>query len=322
MSELQKVSVYFGERKRAGGRLVADALLDLYAQHEIAVSALLRGVEGFGHKHQLRTDSSLSLSEDLPAVAIAVDTADRIATVRTEITAIAAGGLVTVAPIGTGAAAAASGARLTVYLGRSDRIGPAPAYIALCDLLRRREIDGATALLGVDGTVRGVRERARFFSRNARVPMMLTVVGTVETLERVAPELAALLPHAMITIEGLQVSKRDGSLLARPRLDIGSKVRLTIYSSESALIDGVPIHRALVRRLRAGGAGGATTLRGVWGFHGDHAPHGDRVLQLGRRVPMVTTVIGTARQMEASFAIVDELTAEQGLVTFEVVTES
>ena len=38
----------------------------------------MRGVEGFGIRHHLRTDSSLTLSEDLPAVAVAVDTRHRI----------------------------------------------------------------------------------------------------------------------------------------------------------------------------------------------------------------------------------------------------
>ena len=73
-----KLTAYFGERKRVGRRFVADALLDLYGRHQLATSVLLRGVEGFGLRHHLRTDSSLSLSEDLPAVAIAVDTRTRI----------------------------------------------------------------------------------------------------------------------------------------------------------------------------------------------------------------------------------------------------
>ena len=51
-----KLTSYFGERHRTDGRFVADALLDLYGRHELATSILLRGVEGFGLKHHLRTD--------------------------------------------------------------------------------------------------------------------------------------------------------------------------------------------------------------------------------------------------------------------------
>ena len=74
MTEYQKLTSYFGERQRSGGAFVADALLELYGRHKIAASILLRGTEGFGLKHHLRTDRVLTLSEDLPMVSVAVDT--------------------------------------------------------------------------------------------------------------------------------------------------------------------------------------------------------------------------------------------------------
>ena len=95
--------------------------------------------------------------------------------------------------------------------------------------------------------------------------------------------------------------------------------KLLVYTSEAALFHGQPIHRAVVRRLRAAGLSGATTLRGVWGFHGDHPPHGDRLFQLGRHVPAVTVVIDAPERIAAAFAIIDELTTHQGLVTIEAV---
>ena len=73
-----KLTSYFGERQRAEGRFAADALLDLYGRRGIATSILMRGTEGFGAKHRLRTDLSLTLSEDLPLIAIAVDSRPRI----------------------------------------------------------------------------------------------------------------------------------------------------------------------------------------------------------------------------------------------------
>ena len=67
------------------------------------------------------------------------------------------------------------------------------------------------------------------------------------------------------------------------------------------------------------GAAGATSLRGIWGYHGDHAPHGDTFSQLRRRVPVVTIVIDTPERCAEWFAIADELTRETGLVTSELV---
>ena len=182
-----------------------------------------------------------------------------------------------------------------------------PAFIAVCDLLHRRGIAGATALLGVDGTAHGRRERAAFFSRNAATPMMVIAVGSGMRIGRVLPELGALLRQPLLTLERVRICKRDGRSLTVPAsmgpppskgtvsgadatgLPLWQK--LMVYTSEAALHDGQPVHRAVIRRLRAAGISGATTQRGVWGFHGAHAPHGDRLLQFGRHVPVVTIVI-------------------------------
>lgn len=330
-----KLTAYFGERKRVGGRFVADALLDLYGRNQIAASVLLRGVEGFGLRHHLRTDRSLSLSEDLPAVAIAVDTRTRIEAVRDEAASLVRSGLVTLerARMQTGEitteplpAELDEAVKLTVYLRRQERVYRVPAFVAVCDLLHRRGIAGATTVLGVDGTTHGTRERARFFGRNADVPMMVIAVGSGLQIARVLPELGGLLRRPMITLERVRVCKRDGRLLETPhRLPATDEhgmalwQKLMIYNSEAALHNGQPIHRAITRQLRRSGAAGSTTLRGIWGFHDERPPHGDRLLQLGRQVPTVTIVIDTPERIAESFAVVHELTSERGLVTSEMV---
>ena len=330
-----KLTSYFGERHRAGGVFTADALLDLYGRSEMAASILLRGTEGFGLRQHLRTDRSLTLSEDLPLVAVAVDTRPRIEAVLEQTLRLNSPGLVTLERAilldGTDGADGVSpdpaeSAKLTVYLGRRERAYRAPAFVAVCDLLYRRGIAGATALLGVDGTSRGTRQRARFFGRNAEVPMMVIAVGSGAQIRRVVPELGGLLHDPLLTLERVRVCKRDGQLLGAPEALPGTDEhgralwqKLMIYTSEATQHQGQPIHRAVTRRLRAAGIAGVTTLRGVWGFHGDHRPHGDRVLSAARRVPVVTIVIDSPARMAAAFAIVDELTAERGLVTAETI---
>ena len=216
--------------------------------------------------------------------------------------------------------------KLTIYVGRQERVAGAPAFVAVCDLLHRRGIAGATALLGVDGTAHGVRQRARFFGRNAEVPMMIIAVGAGEQIGRVVPELGGLLERPLLTLERVTVCKRDGQLLSPPtplpatdEQGLAMWQKLMVYASEQARHGRSPLHVALVRRLRESGASGATCLRGVWGFHGDHAPHGDRLLQLRRHVPVVTIIVDTPERIADSFEIVDELTDEAGLVTSEMV---
>jgi PII-like signaling protein len=57
----------------------------------------------------------------------------------------------------------------------------------------------------------------------------------------------------------------------------------------------------------------------VWGYHGDHRPHGDSFWALRRRVPIVTVVLDTPERMLGWWEIVDRLTDETGLVTSETV---
>jgi PII-like signaling protein len=314
-----KLTIYLGERDRAGQGFAADALTEIYARHQLQTSVLLRGISGYGVKQHLRTDRQLTLSEDLPVVSVAVDTRPRIERVLGEVRALRVGGLVTTerarlisAPFD--ASGVAEQAKLTLYLGRQERLDGRPAHRVAVERLHAAGIAGATVLLGVDGTAHGVRRRARFFSRNAEVPVMVISVGDGPAMAAVLPELEA----ASATLERVRVLKRDGVRFGAPGAE-GPLQKLMVYSGEQARYEGRPLYSRLVRRLRAAGAAGATCLRGIWGYHGDHAPHGDTMWQLRRRVPVVTVVVDAPDRIARWFEIVDELTAETGLVTSELV---
>ena len=324
-----KLTTYFGERTRSTDGFLADALLDLYAASGVATSVVLRGIASFGPHHELRSDQSLTMSEDPPIAVAAVDTEDKVAGLADQVAAMTSRGLVTLerAQLAGPSALPLETAKLTVYLGRQDRADGRPAHRTVCDVLHRHGFVGASVFLGVDGTARGQRKRARFFSRNMGVPVMIIAVGTGNQVAGALPELETLLRDPVFTVERVQLCKRDGELLDRPAPlpasdDHGRALwqKLMVYTSEATLHDGAPIHRALVRRLLDSGvASGATALRGVWGFHGAHKPHGDRLIQLGRQVPVATIVVDSPERIARSFDIVDELTARHGLVTSELV---
>jgi PII-like signaling protein len=330
-----KLTIYFGERDRADGRFLSDALTEIYARHELQTSLVMRGVEGFGAKQHLRTDRLLSLSEDLPFVSVAVDTRERIEAAVADVNALSRHGLVTLerARMLTGRIDPIQlpedlheATKLTVYVGRQERAAGKPAYETVVQLLHDRGIAGATVLFGIDGTAHGVRERATFFGRNAGVPLMIIAVGDGRRIGEVLPELGAILTRPLMTLERVRVCKRDGQLLSRPRelpdadaSGLGVWHKLMVYSGEQSRHHGQPLHQVVIRELRRAGAAGATSLRGIWGYHGDHLPHGDSFWQLRRRVPVVTVVVDTPRRTREWFAIVDQLTGETGLVTSEMV---
>jgi PII-like signaling protein len=326
-----KLTTYFAERLRSGDRFLADALLDLYGESAVATSVVLRGIASFGPHHVLRSDQTLSGSEDSPIAIAAVDRADKMAPLADRTVEMTTRGLVTLERarlnIAPDTASPPDTVKLTIYVGRRDRASGLPAYQVVCDSLYRHGFAGVAALLGVDGTKNGQRRRARFFSRNVDVPIMIIAIGTGKQAAVAIPELEAMLQQPLRTLERVQLCKRDGELIARPAAlpaadENGRPLwqKLMIHTSEATLHDGVPIHRAIVQRLfDAGAAGGATVLRGIWGFHGDHKPHGDKMIQLTRQVPVTTIVVDSPERIAASFDIIDEVTGRHGLITSELV---
>ena len=324
MTEYQKLTSYFGERHRIGGAFVADTLLELYGRHEIAASILLRGTEGFGLKHHLRTDRSLTLSEDLPLVAVAVDTRPRIEAVLAPVLALNPAGLVTL-----------EGARLLDDIRRhgtrrgdqADRL-PRPPGAGL---------PGARLRRGLRPAAPPRRRRRHRAARRGRHRARPPPAGRLLQPERRGPDDGHRGRRGRADQPGPARARRAAASPAAhpgagPDLQAGRAWRLAapggggewqklmVYTSEAARHQGQPVHRAIVRRLRSAGISGATTLRGIWGFHGDHAPHGDRLLQLGRHVPTVTIVIDTPERIATAYRVIDELTSERGLVTCETIS--
>jgi PII-like signaling protein len=304
VSDRLKLTVYLGERG-----LGSDELLDLYQRHRLQTSILLRGTAGFGLKQHFRSDRQLTLSEDLPLVSVAIDTRERIEAALADVRGLGLDGRITVESASLPDAEVPGEPKLTLYLGRGQRIDGQPAYRVAVERLHASGAAGATVLLGVDGTEAGQRRRAGFFRPNPDVPLMVVSVGAREVPD---------LPVSLATLERVTVCKRDGVLLAEPE-QRGEWQKLSVYVSEQAQLGGRPLYAELLRRLRQARAAGATSLRGIWGYHGDHQPHGDSFLQLRRRAPVVTLVVDQADRIHDWFAIVDELTSQTGLVTSEVV---
>lgn len=325
-----KLTIYFGESDRVDCHLLSDVLLDEFEADQVPAAVLLRATEGFGIKHQLHTQRLLTLSEDLPLVAIAVDQREKIEALVQRVEPLVTGGLLTLerARFVTGEVPPELGeeTKLTIYLGRTERALGRPAYVAAVDLLRRHGLDGATVLLGVDGIAHGRRERGRFLSRNANVPLVIIASGATDVVAEALAPLTGLLRNPLLTLERITVCKRDGKNIAEPRhlpetddTGLGVWQKLMVHAHEDARHEGHALYVQLIRRLREEGALGATALRGIWGYSGDREPHGDRLLSFRRHVPVITVVVDRPDAIQRWWRVIDEVTDETGLVTSELV---
>lgn len=342
MTDALKLWVYFGDSQFTGEELTSDALMDCLARHRVAASALCRGIEGFGLNRRIHTERFPDVSTDLPLVACAVDSRERIQALLDDVDRVVADGLVTLEHARLAAGEELSAAefprgagravKLTIYCRRAERavvprhehspVGRGPAYREVIEILRRHGAAGATALLGVDGTYHGRRLRATFHSPRRDSPLVIICVGPREPLAAALPDLSRVLEHPLVTLEGIAQLKHDGERLeevpaaADPdRRGLGVWQTIRVYTRQSAQVAGRSLHTELTRRLREAGAAGITTIRGHWGFSSDEPPHGDRLTPLISHAPTYTTYIDRPARVAESWPIIDQVTARHGIVT-------
>ena len=345
--ECTVLTSYLTERQHAEGVPSSEALISLYARRRTATSIVLRGIEGSG-RQQPQAGRSLPQTAGSALTAIAVDTRPNIEGMLEETLRLARPGLVTIErarllsgeiePVRLGEEPG-DATRLTVYCRQRDRAYQIPAFEAACELLYRRRIAGATVLSGIDGAngAYGANaadpaparpQHAPFLRRDADAPVMVVAVGAGDRIAMLLPELGDMFRQPLMTIEKVRLCKRDGQFVSRPETASGpaddgagmtAQFKLTVYTSEAARHDGHPVHQAIVASLHSAGISGATTVRGIWGYHGDHAPHGEHFPRQAHHVPVVTTVIAAAEQVSAAFDAIDPHTTERGLVTAETV---
>lgn len=334
------ITVYFSERDRHGDRLLVDAILDAFQRHQIQTSVVLRGVEGFGQRNRLRTDRVLTSSENLPAVAIAIDSRDRVERALPVVLGVVGWhGMVTIEPVRLlglreleGLASAEDpdhAATVTLYGSASATTWSRASRAAAIDELRRSGAAVASVQTPVDGSLRGCRQRGRFFGRDTAMALMLQVVGDLACIRSALSPLAGLLDDPLVTVAPIKICKSGGTHLSDvrdqgPNDGSGLPVwrKLTIHVESQAQLQGRQLYRQLIRRLSVSGAAGATVLRAAGGFAGDRPPMTLRWLRLDRQVPVQAIVIDSPANMNRLWPIVDDLTREVGVVTSESVPVS
>jgi PII-like signaling protein len=333
--EAIELRFHFGERARDRDGPLWDAAMDVCARRGVWAAALLRGVEGFGAKPLVRTERLLSLSEDAPLVAVAVGDAQTIEGLAEELREIAAEGLVVieeVEAVGGGAVReaglgtigtptnTAAGVGMPMVGAPGDvvratlwgpRSGASAPHVAAVDALHRHGAEAATVLIGVDGVLDGERRRARFVAGNRGVPAMTVAVGERGAITAALAEVEGL--ANVVTLQGVEHCSR----IARGMLH--SSARVTLVTSGAARFEAHPLYLEFVHELRRAGGAGATALRGAWGYCGDVAPHGDRVLALRRDVPLIVETVDSAERSAQWLEIAERLAGSSGVVYSEAI---
>jgi PII-like signaling protein len=326
--EALELRFHFGERDRVGDGPLEAAVMDACARRAVWAAALLRGVEGFGGKGRVRTERLLSLSEDPPLVAVTVGERRDIEALAEDVKGLAAKGLMVLEEAGlattgppTTTAAGVGGpvvgspgdvVRATLWGGRAGAEAP---HRRAVEALRRHGADCATVLLGVDGVLGGERRRARFLAANRGVPAVTVAVGERAAIDAALAEVGGIAD--LVTVVGVERNRRYATERLHgsgPSVGTAEGTRVTLVTSEAAQAAAHPRYLELIHELRRAGAPGATALRGVWGFRGKAAPHGDRVLALRRDVPLIVETVDTLARAEEWRKVAESLAVAPDLV--------
>ena len=330
IADATRVSVFFGEGVMSDGALASDALMDALARRHVPAAALLRGIEGFGLHRRIQAERLPEISTDLPLLALAVAEQDDIAGVLDEVDCAVPRGLVTLETtcLATGADVARArpspgpgdAVQVAISCGAAERAGREPVFRVAVELLRDAGAKCAVVLAGADGLVHGMRRRVRLFSTEGG-PLHIVAVVPRTSAPEALHALAGALPRPVLTIEPIALLKHRGERvesLPRPPEGPGDDrgwLAVTLYARRTAVHHGRALFTELTRRLRRGGAAGATTIPADWGFTSDEHPHGDRLGRVADHRPTFTVWIDRPATVVDLWPVLDELTAEHGTVT-------
>jgi uncharacterized protein len=98
------------------------------------------------------------------------------------------------------------GRLLRIFIGESDRWHGKPLYEEIVALARREGLGGATVLRGIEGFgAKSHLHTARILRLSEDLPVVIEMVDTAEHIDRVLPEIDAMIDEGMMTVERVQV---------------------------------------------------------------------------------------------------------------------
>ena len=98
------------------------------------------------------------------------------------------------------------GKRATIFIGESDQWHHQPLYMALLEHLKTAGCAGATVTRGIAGFgAHSQIKTANILTLSVDLPVAITVIDAPETIERVLPEVAAMLSGGLIILDDTEV---------------------------------------------------------------------------------------------------------------------
>jgi CBS-domain-containing membrane protein len=96
--------------------------------------------------------------------------------------------------------------RVRIYVNEDDKVGAKPLHLAILELLRKENAQGATVVRANEGFGAGGRIHvSHLVDVAARLPVIVEWIDTAEQVERLAPRIRELVRHGLITVDDTDV---------------------------------------------------------------------------------------------------------------------
>ena len=104
----------------------------------------------------------------------------------------------------------ATGKRLRVFVGESDRHGAQPLYTAIVEAARKHGLAGATVFKGIEGYGgHSVVHAARVFDLSSDLPILIEIVDSEEKVRAFVPVLDGMLREGLVTLESVEIVRYE-----------------------------------------------------------------------------------------------------------------
>jgi len=99
-----------------------------------------------------------------------------------------------------------------IFVGESDSWHGAPLYEAIVRKAREAGLAGATVLRGIEGFgASSVLHTSRLLELSSDLPIVVELVDAPEEIDRLLPDLDAMVGEGLITLERVQVRSYRGT---------------------------------------------------------------------------------------------------------------
>jgi PII-like signaling protein len=213
--------------------------------------------------------------------------------------------------------------KVTIYINEDIRHHLGSLSDAVLTFLLHKGVSGATATRAMAGFgAHRTMHSSKIEALAEHLPIRVEFIDSAETVDALIPELSAMVSDGIIDVqetEVVRVARKETPAAPPPHAEIKGAARLMrIYMGESDRWQGLPLHEAIVNRLRLMDVAGATVYRGILGYGAKGHTHRSGKLPFSHDLPVMISVVDTEERLAGAIREIEPMIGDGLIVLSDV----